>query len=103
MLFPRDRKEANWTLFFSQEMLLACAIAAMKHRCCSSADADVAKIDFMRFNPGGAGSASGITHSKILHRAFIILHKMRPGGQTLESAERQSDVGQHLSNEPCYE
>jgi hypothetical protein len=49
----RHRKEANQTLFFFQEMLLACdVIAAMKDRCCSSADADVAKIDFMHFNPG---------------------------------------------------
>jgi hypothetical protein len=51
ILCPRDRKEANMTLFFSHEILLANVIAAMKHRCCSSEDADVAKIDLMYFNP----------------------------------------------------
>jgi hypothetical protein len=51
ILCPRDRKEPNTTLFFSHEILLANVIAATKHRCCSSEDADVAKIDFMYFNP----------------------------------------------------
>jgi hypothetical protein len=51
-LCPRDRKEAHVTLFFSLEILLANMIAAMKHRCCSSEDADVAKIDCLHFNPG---------------------------------------------------
>jgi hypothetical protein len=42
----------NTTLIFSHEILLANVIAATKHRCsCSSEDADVAKIDFMYFNP----------------------------------------------------
>jgi hypothetical protein len=51
ILCPRDRKEANTTLIFSHEVLLAILIAAMKHRCCTSEDANVAKIDFMYFNP----------------------------------------------------
>ena len=42
------------TLFFSHKILLANEIAAMKHWCCYSKDADVAKIDFMYFNPGYA-------------------------------------------------
>ena len=51
MLCPRDRKEANATLFFSNETSLANVIGGMKHRRCSSEDANVAKIDFMCFNP----------------------------------------------------
>jgi hypothetical protein len=59
ILCPQDRKEANTTLFFSHKILLANVNAAMKHRCCSSEDADVAKIDFMYFNPGSGLTRTG--------------------------------------------
>jgi hypothetical protein len=46
----QERSEYD-TLLFPRN-ILANEIAAMKHRCCSSEDADVAKINFMYFNPG---------------------------------------------------
>jgi hypothetical protein len=59
ILCPRDIKEANATLFFSNETSLANVIGGMKHRCCSSEDANVSKINFMYFNPEGRGTLFG--------------------------------------------
>jgi hypothetical protein len=61
---------------------LANVIAAMKHWCCSSEDADVAKIYFMYFNPATQLSGQGIHN-----RTSTLIHEGTQGGTSGKGAK----------------
>jgi hypothetical protein len=74
----QERSEYD-TLLFPRN-ILANEIAAMKHRCCSSEDADVAKINFMYFNPGGQYLSTACGRQEKYLVPFFYLGPATPAG-----------------------